>query len=191
MQSSGGIIPARLAAREPVRTVLSGPAGGVIGACQVARWAGFERIIGFDMGGTSTDVFLAESAAGGARSPANRSWPACRSACPCSTFTPPARAADRSPVSMPGGMLRVGPESAGADPGPICFGRGDLPTVTDANLLLGRLDPESFLGGGVQLDAATNQADHASNIRVRSRASKSLHPAFFASSKRRWKGPSA
>ena len=56
MQSSGGILPARRVAPEPVRTVLSGPAGGVIGACQVARWAGFERIIGFDMGGTSTDV---------------------------------------------------------------------------------------------------------------------------------------
>ena len=62
MQSSGGIIPARAAAREPVRTILSGPAGGVIGACEVARWAGFDRIIGFDMGGTSTDVFLADSA---------------------------------------------------------------------------------------------------------------------------------
>ena len=62
MQSSGGIISARRAAPEPVRTVLSGPAGGVIGACQVARWAGFERIIGFDMGGTSTDVFLSDAA---------------------------------------------------------------------------------------------------------------------------------
>jgi N-methylhydantoinase A len=66
MQSSGGIVPARLAAREPVRTVLSGPAGGVVGACRVAEWAGFKRIIGFDMGGTSTDVFLAHDAAEGA-----------------------------------------------------------------------------------------------------------------------------
>ena len=65
MQSSGGIVPARLAAREPVRTVLSGPAGGVVGACQMARWAGFDRIIGFDMGGTSTDVFLADAAGRG------------------------------------------------------------------------------------------------------------------------------
>ena len=64
MQSSGGIIPARLASWEPVRTVLSGPAGGVVGACQMSRWAGFERIIGFDMGGTSTDVFLADTATG-------------------------------------------------------------------------------------------------------------------------------
>jgi N-methylhydantoinase A len=150
MQSSGGILSARRAAPEPVRTVLSGPAGGVIGACQVARWAGFERIIGFDMGGTSTDVFLSDA-----------SGP---------LLTRESMVAG-VPVSMPmldihtagagggsiarfdaGGMLRVGPESAGADPGPICFGRGTMPTVTDANLLLGRLDQESFLGGGVQLD---------------------------------------
>jgi len=152
MQSSGGIISAQRAAPEPVRTVLSGPAGGVIGACQVARWAGFERIIGFDMGGTSTDVFLADAAAGGAQ------------------LTRESVVAG-VPVSMPmldihtagagggsiarfdaGGMLRVGPESAGADPGPICFGRGTMPTVTDANFLLGRLDQDSFLGGGVRLD---------------------------------------
>jgi len=152
MQSSGGIIPARLAAEEPVRTLLSGPAGGVIGACQVARRAGFERIIGFDMGGTSTDVFLAEAASAGPQR------------------TSESVVAD-TPVSVPmldihtagagggsiaffdsGGMLRVGPESAGLEPGPICFGRGTMATVTDANLLLGRMDTESFLGGGVHLD---------------------------------------
>ena len=150
MQSSGGILSARRAAPEPVRTVLSGPAGGVIGACRVAHWAGFERIIGFDMGGTSTDVFLADAG----------SAPLTRESIVAGV-----------PVSMPmldihtagagggsiarfdaGGMLRVGPESAGAEPGPICFGRGTLPTVTDANLLLGRLDQSSFLGGGVHLD---------------------------------------
>jgi N-methylhydantoinase A len=152
MQSSGGIISARSAAPEPVRTVLSGPAGGVIGACQVARWAGFERIIGFDMGGTSTDVFLVDAASGGAQ------------------LTRESVVAG-VPVSMPmldihtagagggsiarfdaGGMLRVGPDSAGSEPGPICFGRGTMATVTDANFLLGRLDPDSFLGGGVGLD---------------------------------------
>ena len=152
MQSSGGIISARSAAPEPVRTVLSGPAGGVIGACQVARWAGFERIIGFDMGGTSTDVFLSDAATGGAQ------------------LTRESMVAG-VPVSMPmldihtagagggsiarfdaGGMLRAGPESAGAQPGPICFGRGTMPTVTDANFLLGRLDQDTFLGGGMRLD---------------------------------------
>jgi len=151
MQSSGGIISASVAAREPVRTVLSGPAGGVVGACRVAKGAGFNKIIGFDMGGTSTDVFLADAGAGGAR------------------LTREAVVA-RVPIGVPmleihtagagggsiarfdaGGMLRVGPESAGAEPGPICFGRGVRATVTDANFLLGRLDAESFLGGGVEL----------------------------------------
>jgi N-methylhydantoinase A len=152
MQSSGGIIPAHLAAAEPVRTVLSGPAGGVIGACRLAGLAGFDRVIGFDMGGTSTDVFLADSAQGGAQ------------------LTRESVVAEM-PVSVPmldihtvgagggsiarfdaGGMLRVGPESAGAEPGPICFGRGSRPTVTDANMLLGRLNSSSFLGGNVALD---------------------------------------
>ena len=151
MQSSGGIIPARLAAREPVRTVLSGPAGGVIGACQVARWAGFERIIGFDMGGTSTDVFLVESAAG---APLTRESVVAGLPVGVSMLDIHTAGAGGGSIARfdAGDMLRVGPESAGADPGPICFGRGDLPTVTDANLLLGRLDPESFLGGTVQLD---------------------------------------
>ena len=151
MQSSGGIIPARLAAREPVRTVLSGPAGGVIGACQVARWAGFSRIVGFDMGGTSTDVFLANAEDGG-----QRTSESVVAGVPISVPMLDIHTAGAGGGSIArfdsGGMLRVGPESAGSEPGPICFGRGTLPTVTDANLLLGRLDEESFLGGSVHLD---------------------------------------
>jgi N-methylhydantoinase A len=152
MQSSGGIISARLAAQEPVRTVLSGPAGGVIGACQVARWAGFDRIVGFDMGGTSTDVFLANAAADGPQ----RTSESVVAGIPVSVPMLDIHTAGAGGGSIArfdaGGMLRVGPESAGSEPGPICFGRGTLPTVTDANLLLGRLDAESFLGGGVRLD---------------------------------------
>jgi N-methylhydantoinase A len=152
MQSSGGIVPARLAAREPVRTVLSGPAGGVVGACRVAEWAGFARIIGFDMGGTSTDVFLAHDAAHGAE----RTRESIVAGVPIGVPMLDIHTAGAGGGSMArfdaGGMLRVGPESAGADPGPICFGRGERATVTDANLLLGRLDAESFLGGGVKLD---------------------------------------
>lgn len=152
MQSSGGIISARIAAQEPVRTVLSGPAGGVIGACQMARWAGFERIIGFDMGGTSTDVFLADAATGGAQ----RTSESVVAGVPVSVPMLDIHTAGAGGGSIArfdaGGMLRVGPESAGSEPGPICFGRGTMPTVTDANLLLGRLDAESFLGGGVHLD---------------------------------------
>ena len=152
MQSSGGIVPARLAAREPVRTVLSGPAGGVVGACQMARWAGFERIIGFDMGGTSTDVFLADAAAGGAE----RTRESVVAGVPIGVPMLDIHTAGAGGGSIArfdaGGMLHVGPESAGADPGPICFGRGTKATVTDANFLLGRLDSDSFLGGGVSLN---------------------------------------
>jgi N-methylhydantoinase A len=152
MQSSGGIVPSRLAAREPVRTVLSGPAGGVIGACQMARWAGFERIIGFDMGGTSTDVFLADASAGGAE----RTRESVIDGVPIGVPMLDIHTAGAGGGSIArfdaGGMLRVGPESAGAEPGPLCFGRGEKPTVTDANFLLGRLDSESFLGGSVHLD---------------------------------------
>jgi N-methylhydantoinase A len=152
MQSSGGIVSARVAAQEPVRTILSGPAGGVIGASQVARWAGFDRIIGIDMGGTSTDVFLADMTAGGVR----RTNESIVADVPISVPMLDIHTAGAGGGSIArfdaGGMLRVGPESAGAEPGPTCFGRGTLPTVTDANLLLGRLDTESFLGGGVHLD---------------------------------------
>ncbi len=151
MQSSGGIIAARLAAEEPVRTVLSGPAGGVVGACRMAQWAGFDKIIGFDMGGTSTDVFVANAATG-----AERSRESMVAGVPIGVPMLDIHTAGAGGGSIArhdaGGMLRVGPESAGADPGPICFGRGERATVTDANFVLGRLDAESFLGGGVQLD---------------------------------------
>ena len=151
MQSSGGILSAASAAREPVRTILSGPAGGVIGALSVARAAGIERILTFDMGGTSTDVALLDTT----REP------------PTSTEGQVAGL----PVGVPmldihtagagggslawmdtAGALQVGPQSAGAVPGPACYGRGDRATVTDANLALGRLHPDHFLGGAMRLD---------------------------------------
>ncbi|HEY4354223.1 MAG TPA: hydantoinase/oxoprolinase family protein [Acidobacteriaceae bacterium] len=154
MQSSGGIISARLAAAEPVRTVLSGPAGGVIGAQKLAAFAGFDRIIGFDMGGTSTDVCLVDGETGGLHI-SNESMV---SGVPIGVPMLDIHTAGAGGGSIArfdaGGMLRVGPESAGSMPGPICFGRGELPTVTDANLALGRLDTKAFLGGSVQLDEA-------------------------------------
>lgn len=152
MQSSGGLVSARVAAEEPVRTVLSGPAGGVIGVSRVAEWAGFERVIGLDMGGTSTDVFLSDLTRGGVR----RARESTVAGVPVSTPMLEIHTAGAGGGSIArfdaGGMLCVGPESAGADPGPICFGRGTSATVTDANLLLGRLDAASFLGGRVSLD---------------------------------------
>jgi N-methylhydantoinase A len=158
MQSSGGIVGAALAAEEPVRTVLSGPAGGVIGAWEMARAAGFERVIGFDMGGTSTDVFLADAEMGGVR----RTSESVVAGVPVSVPMLDIHTAGAGGGSLArfdaGGLLRVGPESAGSEPGPVCFGRGKLPTVTDANLLLGRLDEEQFMSGTVQLDAARARA---------------------------------
>ena len=159
MQSSGGIIPARVAAQEPVRTVLSGPAGGVIGACRMAQLAGFDRLIGFDMGGTSTDVFLADLTGGGAQLTRESIVAGVPIGVPMLDIHTVGAGGGSIARWDAGGLLRVGPESAGADPGPICFGRGNKPTVTDANLLLGRLDASSFLGGSVTL-----QGDKAAQI---------------------------
>jgi N-methylhydantoinase A len=149
MRSSGGVASVREAAAHPAPILVSGPAAGVVGAARVARMAGIENAISLDMGGTSTDVCLIAAGA------------AARSA---------ARAVGGLPVRLPtvdlhtvgagggslvwrdaGGALRVGPESAGANPGPAAYGHGGTrPTVTDANLLLGRL-PER-LAGGLELD---------------------------------------
>lgn len=163
MQSNGGVISAAAAGTQAARTVLSGPAGGVVGARFVASQAGFQEIITFDMGGTSTDVSL----------------------CPGSLPTTSEGEIAGQPLRLPiidihtvgagggslayldaGGALHVGPQSAGAHPGPACYGRdiGDWKleaagqisrqpvTTTDANLILGRLDTEHFLGGGMRLD---------------------------------------
>ncbi|WP_410766297.1 hydantoinase/oxoprolinase family protein [Haloferax sp. DFSO60] len=153
MQSNGGIITADIARERPVNTLLSGPAGGVQGATYVAGLSGERNLITMDMGGTSCDVSLVEDGT-------------------------PLVSTDTEvgdyPIAVPtidihtvgagggsvawidaGGALRVGPKSAGADPGPICYGRGgERPTITDANLLLGRIDPHAFLSGelGVKIE---------------------------------------
>jgi N-methylhydantoinase A len=149
MQSSGGITALAAAAREPVRTVLSGPAGGLVGAAASARRSGFSRIIAFDMGGTSTDVSLVDGAITTA-SHAEVAWlPIGVPMLDIHTVGAGGGSLARFDAA---GVLRVGPESASADPGPICYGRGTQPTVTDANLLLGRLQPNRFLGGAFTLD---------------------------------------
>jgi N-methylhydantoinase A len=153
MQSSGGIVAARLAAEEPVRTVLSGPAGGVIGAWRLARQSGFDRILGFDMGGTSTDVFLADAEAGGPQLSSESKVAGVPVSVPMLDIHTAGAGGGSLARFDAGGLLQVGPESAGADPGPICFGRGTEPTVTDANLLLGRIGGEGFLDGAIALDA--------------------------------------
>ncbi len=169
MQSNGGVISAAAAGNQAARTVLSGPAGGVVGARFVASQAGFEDIITFDMGGTSTDVSL----------------------CPGRLPTTSEGEIAGLPLRLPiidihtvgagggslayldvGGALHVGPQSAGADPGPACYGRdiGDWKleaagqisrqpvTTTDANLILGRLDSAHFLGGSMRLDLQRSHA---------------------------------
>jgi N-methylhydantoinase A len=149
MQSSGGITALSTAAREPVRTVLSGPAGGVVGAASTARASGFDRIIAFDMGGTSTDVSLVEREIKTATDAQIAGLPISVPMLDIHTVGAGGGSLARFDAA---GVLRVGPESAGADPGPICYGRGLQPTVTDANLLLGRLQPTRFLGGDFTLD---------------------------------------
>ena len=151
MQSNGGFMSTREARQHAIRTVLSGPAGGVVGALDTGRRAGFPRILGFDMGGTSTDVSLCDGQ-------------------PRETME---ASIDGFPVRVPmldihtvgagggsiarvddGGLLRVGPESAGADPGPACYGAGDRPTVTDAHVVLGRIAADQLVGGEMHLDVA-------------------------------------
>ena len=126
MQSNGGVLSAMAAAAEPVRTILSGPAGGVLGAQYVAGLAGFDRIITFDMGGTSTDVALMDGSSGEALATTSESI--------VSGMPVAVPMLDIHTVGAGGGSiarfdragaLRVGPESAGAEPGPICYGRGE------------------------------------------------------------------
>lgn len=148
MQSNGSAIGLTLARDEPVRTLLSGPAAGVVGAATMVPMFGVDRFITFDMGGTSTDIALFDRRAR------------------VRTLSYPAGYPVRTPVidihtvgagggslaSLDaGGSLQVGPESAGADPGPACYGRGERPTVTDADLVAGRLLPGNFLGGAMRL----------------------------------------
>ena len=149
MQSSGGITALAAAANEPVRTILSGPAGGVVGAAASARASGFERIIAFDMGGSSTDVSLVE---GDITTASHAEIAGLPVGVPMLNIHTVGAGGGSLARFDAGGVLRVGPESAGANPGPICYGRGVLPTVTDANLLLGRLQPTRFLGGDFTLD---------------------------------------
>jgi N-methylhydantoinase A len=156
MQSSGGSISSHAARRIPIQTVLSGPAGGAVAARELGKLAGFENIITLDMGGTSTDVSVI---AGGLPLTQEGSI-------------------DRMPIKLPmidietvgagggsiawldaGGALRVGPQSAGADPGPVCYGKGKKLTVTDANLYLGRIPAMQPLGGVIFPDVQkTNKA---------------------------------
>ncbi len=150
MKSDGGVISAGAARQQAVQTALSGPAAGVIGAFYLAQLAGYDQIITLDMGGTSTDVALCPG------------MPTRRAEAEIDGLPMRIRMLDIETIGAgggsiarldAGGALRVGPESAGADPGPIIYGQGGIQvTVSDANAVLGRLDAEHFLGGGMALD---------------------------------------
>jgi N-methylhydantoinase A len=150
MQSNGGAVHAETAAAEPVRTILSGPAGGVVGAFHVAQIGGYPDIITFDMGGTSTDVCLCEREIRVTHESEIDGMPV---GIPMMDIQTVGAGGGSIAHIDPGGALKVGPESAGADPGPICYGRGERLTVTDANVILGRLLPQFFLGGTMELAA--------------------------------------
>jgi len=145
MQSSGGSISATAASDEPVRTILSGPAGGVVGALRVAKETGFPNIITFDMGGTSTDVALCDK--DGMKMTRESLINMMPVAIPMMDIHTVGAGGGSIARVDEGGSLRVGPESAGANPGPACYGRGVLPTVTDAHCVLNHFGGAGLLGG--------------------------------------------
>ena len=149
MQSNGGIISAEQAAREPVRTILSGPAGGVIGASHAAKLARLDKCVSFDMGGTSTDVALLT---GELRTTSEAIVAGLPVAVPMLEIHTVGAGGGSIARFDEGGALRVGPQSAGAVPGPVCYGRGEHPTVTDAHAVLGHLGDAGLLGGSFLLD---------------------------------------
>ncbi|MEQ8674783.1 MAG: hydantoinase/oxoprolinase family protein [Aggregatilineales bacterium] len=156
MKSDGGVISAGRVKQQAIQTALSGPAAGVIGAFHVAKLAGYDHIITLDMGGTSTDVAVCAGA------------PLRRPQSEIDGLPLRIRLLDIETIGAgggsmarvdAGGALRVGPESAGADPGPACYGRGGtVATVSDANAVLGLLDPDHFLGGSMTLHVDAAQA---------------------------------
>jgi N-methylhydantoinase A len=149
MQSNGGAVRAKTAADLPVHTIVSGPAGGVVGAFHMASACGYSNVITFDMGGTSTDVALCE---GGIRVTHEAEIDGLPVGIPIIDIHTVGAGGGSIAELDAGGALRVGPSSAGAEPGPMCYGKGgERLTVTDANVLLGRLPARFFLGGTVPL----------------------------------------
>jgi len=156
MQSSGGVASADQVVRKPITTALSGPAAGAIGSAVIAKIAGFDNVVSLDAGGTSTDLCLIE---GGEPHLTNSGL--------VGPFPVRIPMIDIETIGTGGGSiawisregaLRVGPKSAGAEPGPMCYPNGgNEPTITDANLVLGRIPP-ALIGGGIALDAARSRA---------------------------------
>ena len=153
MMSNGGVASVQAAAEKPVALLLSGPAAGILGGVWAGRLSGRRRLITFDMGGTSADIGLVTER-GISEASARDTWVA---GYPLLVPMVDVHAIGAGGGSIAyvdeGGAFRVGPRSAGADPGPACYGRGgELPTITDAHIVLGRIDPDRFLGGEMPLD---------------------------------------
>lgn len=148
VQSSGGVAAPDKVADEPVRMATSGPAAGVMGAFKIAELMGETKIITCDMGGTSTDVSLCD---GGPAFASGGSVGGIPIRIPSMDISTVGAGGGSIARISPGDVLKTGPRSAGADPGPACYGKGNLPTVTDANLVLKRIDPRRFLGGRKKL----------------------------------------
>ena len=148
MQSNGGVISPEQAGQEPVRIITSGPAGGVVGAFNVASQLGIEKIITYDMGGTSTDISLCDGNIKYTTEGVIDQYPI---KTPMIDILTIGAGGGSIAYADPGGALKVGPQSAGADPGPVCYGKGEDVTVTDANLLLGRIVEDKFLGGRMKV----------------------------------------
>src|ERR1041384_4312663 len=155
MQSNGGSVAAATAATEPVRAILSGPAGGVVGALKVCAAAGIRDIITFDMGGTSTDVALCRGEARTTNEALVAGMPVAVPVIDIHTVGAGGGSIARVDEA---GAVRVGPESAGAGPGPACYGRGSEVTVTDANLVLGLFGGSGLLGGEMPIDAGRSRS---------------------------------
>ena len=153
LQSTGGTLAAARAAEEPARVLLSGPAGGVLGATRAAREAGFAAFVGLDMGGTSTDVAFHSDEEAAPRRASEPLKIAGQAVAVPALDIHTIGCGGGSLVTVDAGLvLHVGPESAGADPGPVAYGRSDVPTVTDAHVLLGHVASGPFLGGKLALD---------------------------------------
>ena len=170
LQSSGGTLTAQRAALEPVRVLFSGPAGGVVGAARASQEAGLGQIVTLDMGGTSTDVAFHDPEAGILEAVTDARVAGHPIAVPSLDIHTIGCGGGSLVTVDAGGVLHVGPASAGADPGPVCYGRGEVPTVTDACLMLGHIASEGFLDGGLPLDVdAVNHAFEALAARLGTR----------------------
>ena len=163
MQSNGGVAPIYESARMAVRAILSGPAGGVSAAAYIGQLLGEPKVIAFDMGGTSTDISLIEN---GVPHITNEKFEAgWKIAAPMIDIHTMGAGGGSIARVDEGGILHVGPDSAGAEPGPACYGRGGVrPTVTDASLVLGYLDASNFLGGRASLDPAAAEQSLAEYV---------------------------